>query len=195
MLINCVAYQDGRKLADLDIEQISDYLGKPGCFVWVALRDATHDELEKMREEFSLHPLAVEDAHNGHQRPKIEEYGYGESLFAVVHSLEPQGAEIAVGEVDIFVGGNFVLSVRNRSSQTLLGVRERCEREPELLKQGSGFVLYAIMDAVVDRYFPLIDAIESELEAVEDHIFDKGTARSNIGRLLAGTESRFAKKA
>ncbi len=181
MLINCVAYQDGRKLADLDIEEISDYLEKPDCFVWVALRDATDAELEKMREEFGLHPLAVEDAHNGHQRPKIEEYG--ETLFAVVHLLELQQGEIKQGEVDIFVGRNFVLSVRNRSDQHLLGVRERCEREPELLRQGAGFVLYAIMDAVVDRYFPLIDAIESDLEAVEAHIFDKGMARTNIERL------------
>jgi magnesium transporter len=181
MLINCVAYQDGRKLADIDIEAISDYLEKPGCFVWVALRDASDAELEKMREEFALHPLAVEDAHKGHQRPKIEEYG--ESLFAVVHLLEQQHGEIEVGEVDIFVGHNFVLSVRNRSTQHLLGVRERCEREPELLSHGAGFVLYAIMDAVVDRYFPLIDAIESELEAVEEHIFDKGMARTNIERL------------
>jgi len=181
MLINCVAYQDGSKLADLDIEQISDYLERPGCFVWVALRDATDAELETMREEFALHPLAVEDAHKGHQRPKMEEYG--ETLFAVVHLLELQQGEIAVGEVDIFVGHNFVLSVRSRSSQHLLGVRERCEREPELLGHGAGFVLYAIMDAVVDRYFPLIDAIESELEAVEEHIFDKGMARTNIERL------------
>ena len=181
MLINCVAYQDGRKLADLDIEENSDYLEKPDCFVWVALRDATPAELEKMREEFALHPLAVEDAHKGHQRPKIEEYG--ESLFAVVHLLELQEGELMLGEVDIFVGRNFVLSVRNRSSQHLLGVRERCEREPELLRQGAGFVLYAIMDAVVDRYFPLIDAIESDLEAVEAHIFDKGMARTNIERL------------
>ena len=181
MLINCVAYQDGRKLADLDIEEISEFLEKPDCFVWVALRDATPAELEKMREEFALHPLAVEDAHKGHQRPKIEEYG--ESLFAVVHLLELQEGELMLGEVDIFVGRNFVLSVRNRSSQHLLGVRERCEREPELLRQGAGFVLYAIMDAVVDRYFPLIDAIESDLEAVEAHIFDKGMARTNIERL------------
>ncbi|NJD33639.1 MAG: magnesium/cobalt transporter CorA [Betaproteobacteria bacterium] len=181
MLINCVAYQDGRKLADLDIEEISDYLEKPGCFVWVALRDPTDAELEKMREEFALHPLAVEDARHGHQRPKIEEYG--ESLFAVVHLLELQQGEITVGEVDIFVGHNFVLSVRNRSGQHLLGVRERCEREPDLLRQGSGFVLYAIMDAVVDRYFPLIDALESELETIEEQIFGKGMARSNIERL------------
>lgn len=181
MLINCVAYQDGRKLSDLNIEEISEYLEKPGCFVWVALRDASDTELEKMREEFALHPLAVEDAHHGHQRPKIEEYG--ETLFAVVHLLEQQHGEIEVGEVDIFVGHNFVLSVRNRSGQHLLGVRERCEREPELLGHGAGFVLYAIMDAVVDRYFPLIDTIESELEDVEEHIFDKGMTRSNIEQL------------
>ena len=84
MLINCVAYQFGRKLAELDIEQISNYLERPDCFVWVALRDPDEAELEKMREQFSLHPLAVEDAHKGHQRPKIEEYG--DTLFAVATS-------------------------------------------------------------------------------------------------------------
>lgn len=181
MLINCVAYHEGRRLADLDIEEISDYLEKPDCFVWVALRDATSDELEKMREEFGLHPLAIEDANHGHQRPKVEEYG--DSLFAVIHLLELEHSEIMVGEVDIFVGHNFVLSVRNRSGQHLLGVRERCEREPHLLQQGAGFVLYALMDAVVDRYFPVVDAIETELDAIEEHIFDKGAARSNIERL------------
>ncbi len=181
MLINCVVYREGKKLADLNIEAISDYLQQPDCFVWVALRDATPAELEKMREEFSLHPLAIEDAHKGHQRPKIEEYG--ETLFAVLHTLELVEGEIAVGELDIFVGHNFILSVRNRSSHALLGVRDRCEREPALLSQGSGFVLYALMDAVVDRYFPLIDYIESELEAIEEKIFKKGEARSNIERL------------
>lgn len=181
MLINCVAYHEGRKLADLDIEEISDYLEKPGCFVWVALRDATPDELEKMREEFGLHPLAIEDANHGHQRPKVEEYG--DSLFAVIHLIELEHAEVKIGEVDIFVGHNFVLSVRNRSGQHLLGVRERCEREPHLLKQGASFVLYALMDAVVDRYFPVVDAIETELDSIEEHIFDKGAARSNIERL------------
>ena len=181
MLINCVVYREGRKLADIEIDQISDYLQYPGCFVWVALRDASADELEQMREEFDLHPLAIEDANHGHQRPKIEEYG--ESLFAVIHLLEAEQGDIAIGEVDIFVGDNFILSVRNRSGQPLVGVRERCEREPEVLRQGSGFVLYALIDDVVDHYFPLVDALESELEAVEEHIFDQGAARLNIGRL------------
>lgn len=183
MLINCVAYREGKKLADIPIAAISDYLHQPDCFVWVALRDAEPAELEQMREEFDLHPLAIEDAHHGHQRPKIEEYG--DTLFAVLHTLEPTNGEIEVGEVNIFVGRNFILSVRNRSNRTLLGVRERCEREPEMLRQGAGFVLYALMDAVVDGYFPVIDHVETELETIEEHLFDKGAARANIERLYA----------
>jgi magnesium transporter len=182
-LVNCVAYREGRRVADLPIEAISDFLSDPGCFVWVALRDPTLDDLALMQEEFALHPLAVEDAGHGHQRPKIEEYG--DSIFVVMHLLEMVDGELNAGEVNVFVGPNYVLSLRNRSQQTFLGVRERCEREPHLLKQGAGFVLYALMDAVVDRYFPVLDMLETELETIEDSIFSKerGAARSNIEAL------------
>ncbi|RYF62846.1 MAG: magnesium and cobalt transport protein CorA, partial [Comamonadaceae bacterium] len=88
-----------------------------------------------------------------------------------------------VGEVDVFVGRNYVLSVRNRSKSGFLGVRERCEREPDLLRNGSGFVLYALMDAVVDRYFPVIDTLEVELEEIEKQIFSQGAARESIKHL------------
>ena len=181
MLINCVVYQDGRKLADIATEHISEWVHKPDCFVWVALRDATEQELREMQQEFDLHELAVEDARNGHQRPKIEEYG--DTLFVVMQLLEMEQGEVHAGEVAIFVGRNFVLSVRNGSKQNFLGVRERCEREPELLKHGAGFVFYALMDAVVDRYFPLLDAIETELDGIEEQIFERGSARWNIERL------------
>ncbi|MES2026945.1 MAG: magnesium/cobalt transporter CorA [Pseudomonadota bacterium] len=181
MLINCVAYQDGNKLSDIPIEEISDYLQRPDCFVWVALKDAEPAELEQMQEEFNLHELAVEDARNGHQRPKIEEYG--DSLFTVVKTAEMIDGELQIGEIDIFTGKNYVLSVRNRSNQGFLGVRARCEQEPEQLRKGSAFVLYALMDAVVDRYFPVVESLESELEKIEDKIFEKGLARLNIERL------------
>ncbi|HEV7816225.1 MAG TPA: magnesium/cobalt transporter CorA [Janthinobacterium sp.] len=181
MLINCVAYQDGKKLADIPIEHISEYVERPDCFVWVALRDAQPDELSQMQHEFCLHELAVEDARRGHQRPKIEEYG--DSLFVVVHTVELAGDDLVVGEVAIFVGTNYVLSVRNHSSQGFLGVRARAEHEPHLLRQGSAFVLYALMDAVVDRYFPVVDMLESELELIEERIFSQGTERDNIERL------------
>jgi magnesium transporter len=183
MLINCVAYRDGVKLADLPVEEISDYLQRDDCFVWVALRDTTDAELSKMQEEFSLHDLAIEDASHGHQRPKIEEYG--DTLFVVMHMLEVVNAEIVVGEVNVFVGRNFILSVRNRSNLHFLGVRERCEREPQLLRLGSGFVLYALMDAVVDRYFPVIDDLSTQLEQIEERLFDKNSALANIEQLYA----------
>jgi magnesium transporter len=184
MLINCAAYENGKKIADIAIEEISDYLARPSCFVWVALRDASDAELAKMQEEFSLHDLAIEDARKGHQRPKVEEYG--DTVFAVMHTVElTAGAGLQVGEVNIFVGENFVLSIRNRSEQGFLGVRERAEREPHLLRHGAGFVFYALMDAVVDRYFPIIDTLESELETIEGQIFEVGSARANIQRLYA----------
>ncbi|GIX28554.1 MAG: magnesium transport protein CorA [Burkholderiales bacterium] len=179
MLINCVAYQDGRKLADLPVERISDYLVKPGGFVWVALKDPTPQELSQMQEEFNLHELAVEDARHGHQRPKIEEYG--DSLFVVLQVIEMRDdGELTVGEVDIFVGSNYVLSIRSGAERGFQDVRARCEREPELLRYGAGFVLYALMDSVVDRYFPIVGALEDELERIEERIFQQSTPARRI---------------
>jgi magnesium transporter len=183
MLVNCVAYQDGRKLADLTPDQIGEYVGRPECFVWVALRDPEPAEIAAMQRQFGLHPLAVEDALHGHQRPKIEEYG--DSLFVVLQTLEVAEGGLRNGEVDVFVGRNYVLSVRSRSEQGFAGVRARCEREPELLRQGAAFVLYALMDAVVDRYFPIIEALEAELEAAEEGVFSGPPTRASIEALYA----------
>ncbi|MBI2383733.1 MAG: magnesium/cobalt transporter CorA [Gammaproteobacteria bacterium] len=182
MLISCVAYEKGQKIADIAPNRISDYVRRPDCFVWVALRDATAGELEQMREQFGLHPLAVEDANHGHQRPKIEEYG--DSLFAVLHMIEPQpGGELKVGEAAIFVGRNYVLAVRRGAEKGFQEVRARSEREPELLRNGSGYVCYALMDAVVDRYFPLIESLEIELDEIEGRVFEGVAARENIRAL------------
>ncbi|QJD99084.1 magnesium/cobalt transporter CorA [Massilia forsythiae] len=194
MLINCVAYQEGKKLSDIPVEDISDYLEKPDCFVWVALRDASPDEMRQMQEEFHLHELAVEDASRGHQRPKIEEYG--DSLFVFMHTVDLSGDGVETGELAIFVGKNYVLSVRRDAVKGFLGVRARAEREPHLLAMGSSFVLYALMDAVVDRYFPVVDMLESELETIEDRIFTHGAQRRNVERLYQlkrkGLELRHA---
>lgn len=181
MLVNCVAYQDGRKLADIQKREIRSYLQRPGTFIWVALKDADAAELAEMQEEFGLHELAVEDAQHGNQRPKIEEYG--DSLFVVLHTVEVTGEELHPGEVDVFVGRNYVLSARRKSERGFREVRARCEREPELLRHGSGYVLYALMDAVVDRYFPVLDAVEAELEKLEEQIFTGRSPRENIESL------------
>ncbi|MES2676236.1 MAG: magnesium/cobalt transporter CorA [Pseudomonadota bacterium] len=181
MLINCTAYLDGKKLRDIPVEDISDYIELPDHFVWVALNDANAVELAQMKEEFNLHELAVEDASHGHQRPKIEEYG--ESLFAVLHMIDVVNGELVLGELDIFVAKNYVLSVRSRSKHGFSGVRERCEHEPYLLKQGSAFVFYALIDAVVDRYFQVVSLLENELDVIEEQIFTKGVERTNIESL------------
>jgi magnesium transporter len=181
MLINCAAYQDGRKLADIRVDQISEYLSHPNTFVWVALSDPGPGELAAMQHEFGLHELAVEDARHGHQRPKIEEYD--ELLFAVMHTVETVDGELHIGEVDVFVGRNFVLSVRNQTKKGFVEVRSRLEREPHLLKHGAGFVLYALMDAVVDRYFPVLDDLETELERIEESMFADAAGRSSVEAL------------
>jgi magnesium transporter len=178
MLVNCVAYQDGRKLADIQKREIRSYLQRPDCFVWVALKEPDAAELAEMQDEFDLHELAVEDARHGHQRPKIEEYG--DSLFVVLNTVEVAGDELKAGEVDAFVGRNYVLTVRQHSERGFQDVRARCEREPELLRSGSGYVLYALMDAIVDRYAPVLDAVEAELEALEEKIFSGKSPRENI---------------
>ena len=123
MLINCTAYQDGRKLADIPVEDISEYVQQPETFVWVALKDASAEELAVMKEEFGLHELAIEDANHGHQRPKVEEYE--DELFVVMHLIEEKDNKLEVGEVHAFVGPNYILSVRNNSSRDFLGVRAR----------------------------------------------------------------------
>ena len=181
MLINCSVYEDGKKIAEIPKEEIHLHLDKPNRFVWVALRDPVPEELEEMRLEFGLHELAVEDAQHGHQRPKIEEYG--ECVFAVMHVVEQDGDELRVGELDVFAGRNYILSVRTGARKGFANVRERTEREPHLLQQGPGFVLYALMDAVVDRYFPLLDALEDELERVEARIFEGAAAQENVEAL------------
>jgi magnesium transporter len=182
MLINCSAYQNGRKLGEIPIEDISEYVSRPDCFVWVALFEPDDAELALLAEEFGLHELAVEDARKGHQRPKIEEYG--DSLFTVLKTVDldpaqPDG-DFIEGEIAIFVGRNYILTVRRQSPQGFSSVRARAEREPENLAHGAGFVFYAVMDTVVDRYFPIVERLETELEKLEAQIFRETPSRGSI---------------
>lgn len=181
MLVNCVAYRQGQKLADIPISQIRSYVSLPDCFVWVAVTDPAPGELDALQEQFGLHELAVEDAHKGHQRPKLEEYG--RSLFVVLQMVEMEGKDLRVGEVAIFAGERYVLSVRQRARRGFTDVRARTEQEPELLRYGAGYVMYALMDAVVDRYSPVVDALGEEIESIEERIFAGETKREHIQSL------------
>jgi len=190
MLINSAVYDDGRIVAEPGLDGVSEALQRQSGFVWIALRDPSDDELQRLQQELELPPLAVEDARKGHQRPKLEEYGA--ITFAAMHLIEEGEDGLEVGEVHVFVGPRFAVSVRHRSKQGFLGVRDRAEREPELLRQGPGFVLYALMDAVVDRYLPLMDAIEAELETLEATMFQPRQNREAVVQKLFALKQRLA---
>ncbi len=181
MVVNCVAYEHGKRLADIPLSEIRKYLARPDCFVWVALKDPEPSELSVLQEEFDLHELAVEDAQHGHQRPKIEEYG--PSLFVVLHLVEPWGQDLQTGEVAIFIGPQYAISVRRGAQLGFAEVRRRCELEPELLQHGPAYVLYALMDTVVDRYFPVLDTLTEEIEKVEEQIFANVNTRAEVEAL------------
>jgi magnesium transporter len=181
MLVNCVAYRDGERVADIPLHQIRSTLDQGNSFVWVALKDPDDEELRTLEEEFDLPELAVEDAHHGHQRPKLEEYG--QSLFVVLHVIERTGDELTHGEVAVFVGPTYIVSVRRDTEAGFADVRRRCELEPELLRHGPAYVLYALMDAVVDRYFPILDALTEEAEDIEERIFSGQNTRAQIEAL------------
>jgi magnesium transporter len=192
MLVNCVAYQGGVRLADIRPEDISDYVQRPDCFVWVAVRDPLPAELDALQEEFGLHELAVEDARHGHQRPKIEEYG--KSLFVVLPIMEINGSALQMGELMIFAGENYILSIRQHSEHGFTDVRRRAEAEPELLRYGSAYVLYALMDTVVDRYFPAVDTLDDEIASIEKNVFSEESSRATIEALYGLKQKLLAVK-
>lgn len=182
-VVNCVAYADGRRVGDVEIEDISEILRFEGQFIWIGLHEPDEELLRQVQGEFGLHDLAVEDAHAAHQRPKLEEYG--NSLFVVLRTAQrdPESKELLFGETHIFVGPRYVVSVRHGWTYSYAEVRQRCESTPQHLRQGPGFVLYAIMDFVVDRYFPIIDSLEEDLEELEEAIFGATTTRDTTERI------------
>lgn len=176
-IVNCVAYAEGRKIRDVSLGETSEVLQAGDGFVWIGLHEPDEQLLRKAQDEFKLHDLAVEDAHAAHQRPKLEEYG--DSLFVVLRTAhaDPETHEVAFGETHVFVGPRYVVTVRHGASLSYGEVRARCEASPEHLRQGPGFVLYAIMDFVVDQFFPIADALEDEQQEIEEQIF-AGSERS-----------------
>jgi magnesium transporter len=181
-IVNCAAYSGGRRVADVDLNDIHEILKDNNQFVWIGLYEPSEELLERVQDEFGLHDLAVEDAHRAHQRPKIELYG--DSLFIVLRTVHMEAdCDIKFGETHFFVGPNFIVVVRHGSSVAYTDVRHRCETMPELLDKGQGFVLYAIMDFIVDMYFPVVQELENALEAIEDKVFKENPSRETTEQI------------
>ena len=179
---NCAAYgADGKKIRDITLDEISDFLATDQGFVWVGLVEPDEPLLEKLQEEFGLHELAVEDAHNAHQRPKIE--SYGNSLFVVAQTAQMTEGSIAFGETHIFVGRHYLLSVRHGASQSYAPARRACEQAPEHLALGPSFALYSILDLIVDNYLPIVQDFKQELQELEQDVFADVSNRDVTRRL------------
>ncbi len=182
MVVNCVAYgRDGRRLPEITLDEISDVLEQPDTFVWVGLHEPDEALLAKLQEEFNLHDLAVEDAHNAHQRPKIE--SYGDSLFVVLQTAQEVNCQIVFGETHIFLGARYLVTVRHGASLSYATARARCEREPELLALGPSYGLYAVLDFIVDQFMPIAQEFRDELSRLESEIFEQAFRRSTVQRL------------
>ena len=181
-VVNCVAYARDGSRRDIPLEAISDVLAvDDGSFVWVGLYEPAESVLDQLQEEFGLHDLAVEDAQNAHQRPKIE--AYGPSLFVAVHTAQVVDERIVFGETHAFLGTRYLVTVRHGASLSYASVRARTEREPELLAMGPAHALYAVMDFIVDNYQPIVAQFQRSLEILEQDVFSDDYRRETIVRL------------
>ncbi|MFI9581826.1 magnesium and cobalt transport protein CorA [Streptomyces sp. NPDC052236] len=181
VIVDCAIYQDGRRTdgpADFS-DALDEARANGDAFLWIGLHEPTKAEFDLVTSEFGLHPLAVEDALTAHQRPKLEVYD--DSLFAVLKPVvyEPESDTVTTGELMVFIGDSFVVTVRHGEGAPLRAVRGRLEAEHEVLKHGPTAVLYAISDAVVDHYIDVAAELQVDLEELEAEVFAPGGGDAN----------------
>ena len=186
MILDCAVYEQGRRRdGSLALHDALELSQADGAFVWIGLHDPTEDEFDAVRREFDLHELAVEDALHAHQRPKLEDYG--DTLFLVLKTARYVDSDevVQIGEILLFIGEDFVVTVRHGEGSALGGVRERIEGRPELLRRGPGAVLHAILDRVVDDYAPALEGLRADVEEVEADVFssDRSSSAERIYKL------------
>ncbi|MFT3948367.1 MAG: magnesium/cobalt transporter CorA [Agriterribacter sp.] len=181
-IINCIAYKNGIRAAELPLNKVHEALEDAEQFVWIGLHEPSHEIMRQVQQEFNLHDLAVEDAQKAHQRPKIELYS--DIVFIVLRTAHKNTqSHIDFGETHFFVGRNFIVVIRHGSTVAYIEVRSRCESMPDLLAKGQSFVLYAIMDFIVDRYFPVVEELEAELEEIEEKVFREKPSRETTEQI------------
>ena len=172
MIVDCAVYEGGRRRdGALPVHEAMEACREPGAFTWIGLYEPTEEEFDSIRREFDLHELAVEDAIHAHQRPKLEVYG--DTVFIVLKTaryIDPEEV-VRLGEILIFLGNDFIITVRHGEASELKDVRHGLEEEPELLAHGPGAVLHAIVDKVVDDYSPALIGLGEDIDEIENQVF------------------------
>jgi len=179
-VVACALYRDGVR-RDMSIEDASTAAKAGEGIAWIGLYEPDEDTLCRIQAQFNLHELLIEDVHQAHQRPKLD--SYGDVIFLSVRTAQLAGERINFGETHLIAGKGFIISIRHGASASYTPVRTRCERSPELMRIGESFVIYAILDFITDNYFPVLDAIEDELEEIENEIFAATPANEKIERI------------
>jgi magnesium transporter len=173
MSIACRLYVDGQlEEAEFDTVKIDHALKQPGSLVWLDIADPTEEKLHVLAEEFGFHPLAIEDSLQPHQRPKIEQYDT--YFFLIAYGMTVQGESVAQHELAVFVGNNYLVTVRKPPPYDLDPVVKRWEANSELTSEGGGYLLYVLLDEIVDGYFDALDQYEDRSEEIEDKVFEEG---------------------
>ena len=183
-IINCYAYarKTGERLNHVALSDVSRALTNSGQFIWLGLYEPSLHTIAKVQNAFDLHELAIEDAFADHQRAKIENYD-NDTMFLVIRTAKLEGNIIRYGTTAIFMGKNYLITIRNGPSNSYMPVREHCHRRPEKLRMGPIFVLHAILDFIVDNYMPIIDRLGSYLREQERHIFTYEFNKSTLKNL------------
>lgn len=180
-IVASTVYAGGQRVKDVAIAEAGEWSKRPGHVVWIGLFEPSPDLLQHVQAQLGLHELAIEDAGKAHQHPKIEQYG--EALFIVARTAQLIEGHIAFGETHLFVGRGYVVSVRHGASRSYAPVRERCESCPTVLSQGEDYILYAILDFIVDNYMPVLETLHAEVEGIESSVFSKPAEQVDVQRL------------
>jgi magnesium transporter len=180
-VVNAGVYVGGRRVANTTVDEAGSWAKKPGHVVWIGLFEPSYELLRRVQAQFGLHDLAIEDAENAHQHPKLEQYG--EALFIVARTAQIVDGRVAFGETHLFVGRGYVVSVRHGASTSYADIRHRCESRPSVLSHGEDYIVYAILDFIVDNYLPVLETIHAEVDAIEDEVFSSTEGRVDVQRL------------
>jgi len=185
-LVAAFRYRDGQRIGPVALDRPGQrpftHAGAKSDFVWAGLVEPTAEELAGLQRTFALHPLAIEDAGQAHQLPKLEIYG--DQLFLVARTAQMDGDRIAYGETAIFVGRHHIISVRHGSARAHTQLRHQLEAAPALLEQGVDYVLHGILDFIVDGYLPIVEAIEDEVLQMESRALDVSLSREAVARIF-----------
>lgn len=180
-VVAAAVYKDGLRVSDIGIEEAARWRKQQGAVIWIGLHEPDDELLRQVQGEFDLHELAIEDARHAHQRPKLEIYG--DAMFVVARTAHMMNGEIVFGETHLFVGRGYVVSVRHGASSSYNLVRQRCEASPAALAHGENYILYSILDFIVDNYMPVIESIHAEIEILEERVLRDQLAKKDIERL------------